>query len=163
MHNNDINRTVGIEADEDVPLIRLTREFAATPAQLIRAHTDPELFVQWVGPDRMDSRIIEWDARDGGCWHYVSTRDGVDYEFRGCFHEITDNRIVQTFAFVGMPEHVALETVRFEDLGGGTARLVAQSLVDSFEARDSWLATGMEAGVEQGDRKLDLLLESGGR
>ena len=30
----------------------MTRDFAATPAQLVRAHTDPELFVQWVGPGR---------------------------------------------------------------------------------------------------------------
>ncbi len=32
-----------IEADPTVPIIRITRDFAATPAQLFRAHTDPEL------------------------------------------------------------------------------------------------------------------------
>ena len=39
-----------IEADPDLPIIRITREFAATPAQLFRAHTDPELFARWIGP-----------------------------------------------------------------------------------------------------------------
>ena len=43
-----------IEADEDVPIIRITRDFHATPAQLMKAHTDPELFARWVGPDGMD-------------------------------------------------------------------------------------------------------------
>ena len=57
-----------IEADKDVPLIRITRDFHATPAQLLKAHTDPELFARWVGPDGMDTRIVEWDARDGGSW-----------------------------------------------------------------------------------------------
>nr|HNN39668.1 hypothetical protein [Microthrixaceae bacterium] len=49
-----------IEADPDVPIIRITRDFAATPAQLMRAHTDPDLFARWVGPDGMDTRILEW-------------------------------------------------------------------------------------------------------
>jgi uncharacterized protein (TIGR03086 family) len=150
-----------IEADDRVPLIRITRDFAASPGQLLRAHTEPELFARWVGPDGMSTRIVEWDARDGGCWHYVSSRDGVDYEFRGCFHQITDERIVQTFAFVGMADDVALENIRFEDLGDGHTRLRAQSLVDSFEGRDAWLSSGMETGVNEGYRKLDALLAAG--
>lgn len=32
-----------IEADPVVPIIHITRDFAATPAQLIRANTDPAL------------------------------------------------------------------------------------------------------------------------
>lgn len=151
-------REAAIEADPRVPLIRITRDFAATPQQLLVAHTDPDLFARWVGPDHMAVRIVEWDARDGGCWRYVATRDGVDYEFRGCFHQITDDRIVQTFTFLGMPDDVALETLRFEDLGDGTTRLHAQSLVDSFEGRDQWLASGMETGVEEGYAKLDALV-----
>lgn len=146
-----------IEADARVPIIRITRDFAATPAQLMRAHTDPDLFARWVGPDGMTTKIVEWDARDGGCWRYVASRDGQDYAFRGCFHTVGDDVIVQTFTFEGMPDDVALETLRFEDLGDGRTRLHAQSLVDSFEGRDSFLASGMETGVEQGYAKLDKL------
>jgi uncharacterized protein YndB with AHSA1/START domain len=46
-----------IEADPKLPIIRMTRDFAATPQQLFRAHTDPVLFAQWVGPNAMDTRI----------------------------------------------------------------------------------------------------------
>jgi uncharacterized protein YndB with AHSA1/START domain len=60
-----------IEADERLPVIRITRDFAATAAQLLAAHTDPELFAQWVGPDGMETEISTWDARDGGEWRYV--------------------------------------------------------------------------------------------
>ena len=37
-------------------------------------------------------------------------------------------------------------------------RPAAQSLVDSFEGRDQWLASGMETGVEEGYAKLDALV-----
>jgi len=147
-----------IEADKDVPLIRITRDFHATPAQLLKAHTDPELFARWVGPDGMDTRIVEWDARDGGSWRYIAARDGQEFGFRGCFHTVADDKIVQTFTFEGMPDAVSLETLWFEDLGDGRTRLHGQSLVDSFEGRDAWLASGMETGVDQGYAKLDALL-----
>ncbi|TXH23289.1 MAG: polyketide cyclase [Mycobacterium sp.] len=147
-----------IEADKDVPLIRITRDFHATPAQLLKAHTDPELFARWVGPDGMDTRIVEWDARDGGSWRYIAARDGQEFGFRGCFHTVAEDKIVQTFTFEGMPDAVSLETLWFEDLGDGRTRLHGQSLVDSFEGRDAWLASGMETGVDQGYAKLDVLL-----
>ncbi|MBX7068259.1 MAG: SRPBCC domain-containing protein [Microthrixaceae bacterium] len=147
-----------IEADTTLPIIRISRDFTATPAQLIAAHVDPELFVRWVGPDGLDTRVVEWDARDGGSWRYIASADGMDHEFRGCFHQITDDRIVQTFTWMGMPNDVSLETLRFEDLGGGRTRLHAQSLVDSFEGRDAWLSSGMEVGIDQGYAKLDRLL-----
>lgn len=150
-----------IAADEQVPIIHVRRDFAASPAQLLRAHLDPDLFVRWVGPDGMDTRVLEWNARDGGAWRYVAARGGEEFGFRGCFHQITDDRIVQTFTFLGMPDDVSLETLRFEDLGGGRTRLRAQSLVDSFERRDAWLASGMEVGIDQGYAKLDGLLADG--
>ncbi len=147
-----------IEADKDVPLIRITRDFHATPAQLLKAHTDPDVFARWVGPDGMDTRILEWDARDGGSWRYVASRDGQEFGFRGCFHTVREDKIVQTFTFEGMPDDVSLETLWFEDLGDGRTRLHAQSLLDSFEGRDAWLASGMETGVDQGYAKLDALV-----
>lgn len=139
---------VSIEADPTLPIIRMTRDFDATPADLMRAHTDPELFARWVGPDGMDTKILDWDATTVGRWRYVAGRDGEEYGFHGCFHEVGEDRIVQTFTFDGQPDDVALETLWFEDLGDGRTRLHAQSLVDSFEGRDQWLASDMETGVE---------------
>ena len=136
-----------IEADPTLPIIRIVRDFAATPAQLLRAHTDPELFARWVGPDGTTTRIVDWDARTGGSWRFVGQScDGQEHGFRGTFHEVSPTRIVQTFTWEGMPEGVALETLTFEDLGDGRTRLHAQSLVDSFEARDAWLHSAMLCG-----------------
>jgi uncharacterized protein YndB with AHSA1/START domain len=150
-----------IEADPKVPIIRMRREFNASPEQLFRAHTDPRLFARWAGPNGMHTRIEEWDARSGGSWRYLSTRDGQQYAFRGCFHDVRPDRIVQTFTFEGQPDGVALQTLWFEDLGNGRTLLRTQSLVDSFEDRDAWLASGMEVGVNEGYAKLEEMLADG--
>jgi len=150
-----------IEADPKVPVIRITRDFNGTPEQLFRAHTDPALFAQWVGPNAMETRVTDWDARSGGSWRFVSTRDGEEYGFHGCFHEVRPGLIVQTFTFEGQPDGVALETLWIEDLGNGRSRLRTQSLVDSFESRDAWLSSGMEVGVNEGYARLEGMLTDG--
>jgi uncharacterized protein YndB with AHSA1/START domain len=148
-----------IEADPTVPAVHIWRDFAATPAQLMRAHTD--LFARWIGPDSLTTRIDHWDCRTLGSYRYVAERDGEEYAFRGTFPHIGEDRLVQTFTWEGMPEAIALETMTFEDLGNGRTRLHAFSLCDSFEARDGMLASGMDVGVQDGYRKLDALLADG--
>lgn len=147
-----------IEADPAIPAIRITRDFRATPAQLVRAHTDPNLFVRWVGPDATKIEIVTWDPRSGGEWRYIAHQGGEGYGFRGCFHTVSEDRLVQTFTFEPMPDAVSLETMTFEPLGDGRTRLHASSLFDSFEARDGMLASGMAEGVNDGYAKLDQLL-----
>lgn len=157
---NELTETT-IEADRTLPIVRVARDFTATPAQLLRAHTDPELFVRWVGPDALTTRVDRWDARTGGSWRYVSVDGDTEHWFHGCFHEIGPGRLVQTFTYEGAPDGVALETAWFEDLGGGRTRLRTQSLVDSFDARDAILRSGMEVGVTEGYAKLERMLDDG--
>jgi uncharacterized protein YndB with AHSA1/START domain len=150
--------SAAIEADPKLPIIRITRDFAASPDKVLRAHTDPDLFARWCGPDAGTIRIEHWDARTGGSWRYVHAGDNGEYGFHGTFHEVRPDRIVQTFTFEGMPDGVSLQTLTLEDLGDGRTRLHAQSLVDSFEDRDMWLRSGMETGVNEGYAKLDKVL-----
>jgi hypothetical protein len=55
-----------ITVDPDVPLVRITREFDAPPEKVFRAHTDPALVVQWLGPRDLEGEIDTWDCRSGG-------------------------------------------------------------------------------------------------
>jgi uncharacterized protein YndB with AHSA1/START domain len=149
-----------IAADPDVPLVRITREFDAPAAKVFRAHTDPELVVQWLGPRRLTMTVDTWDCRTGGSWRYLHVgEDGTEHGFRGTFHEVRpDELIVQTFTYEGFPDGVALEKLVLEDLPGGRCRLTATSLVDSFAARDAFVASGMETGVVEGYERLDEVL-----
>ena len=152
-----------IVADPALPTIEITREFDAPPERVFRAYTEPDLVVQWLGPRRLAMRIETYDARTGGSYRYVHRdADGTEYGFHGVFHEVRPtDRIVQTWTFEGYPDGVSLETATFEDLGGRT-RVRTRSLVESLEARDAIIASGMESGVVEGYERLDDLLAAGG-
>jgi uncharacterized protein YndB with AHSA1/START domain len=148
-----------ITADPHVPLVRIVREFDAPPEKVFRAHTDPTLLARWLGPRRHEMRVDYFDCRTGGSYRYVLASEGNEFGFHGCFHEVRSSElIVQTFTFEGFPDGVALERLTLDDLGEGRSRLTATSLVDSFEGRDAFIASGMEDGVREGYERLDELL-----
>ncbi|HUR49842.1 MAG TPA: SRPBCC family protein [Acidimicrobiales bacterium] len=152
-------RETEIAADPTLPVIRITREFDAPPAKVFRAHTDPELLKQWLGPRGIDMKVDHYDCRTGGSYRFIHISDGEEHGFHGCFHDVrADELIVQTFTWEGLPDGVALERLAFEDLGNGRTRIVGTSLVDSFEARDAILVSGMDTGVREGYERLDELL-----
>jgi uncharacterized protein YndB with AHSA1/START domain len=152
-------RETEITVDRDLPLVRIVREFDASVDKVFRAHTDPELITRWLGPRGYEMRIDHYDCRTGGSYRYLHIGDGEEFAFFGCFHEVRPSEvIVQTFTFEGMPDGVALERMVLEDLGDGRTRLKATSLVDSFEARDAFVASGMEQGIREGYERLDELL-----
>jgi uncharacterized protein YndB with AHSA1/START domain len=148
-----------IALDPDVPAVRITREFDATPEQVFRAHVDPDLVVRWLGPRGLEMTIDHYDGRTGGSYRYTHTDDDGAYRFYGSFHEVRPpDRIVQTFTYEGFPDGVSLDTLTLEDLGDGRTRLVSVSLLDSFEGRDAMIASGMEVGVREGYERLDEVL-----
>jgi uncharacterized protein YndB with AHSA1/START domain len=148
-----------IVSDPDVPLVRIVREFDAPPEKVFRAHTDPDLVVQWLGPRDLTMTIDRYDCRTGGSYRYVHSRGDDEFGFHGSFHEVRPNElIVQTFTFEGFPDQVALERLVLEDLGDGRTRLTATSLVDSFADRDAFVASGMETGIVEGYERLDEVL-----
>ncbi len=148
-----------ITVDSDIPLVRIIRKFDAPPEKVFEAHTDPELVVQWLGPRRYEMRMDHYDCRTGGSYRYVHIGDGNEFGFYGCFHEVRPSeRIVQTFTFEGQPDDVALERLVVEGLGNGRTRLKATSLVDSFEGRDAFVASGMADGVRESYERMDELL-----
>jgi len=152
-----------IEADSDVPTVRIVRDFDASPDRVYRAWTDPDLVTQWLGPKSITMQVGTWDARTGGSYRYSAWRDGEEIaSFYGSFHELRpDERLVQTFTYEGVPDGVCLETVTFENFGDGCTRVTTLSVVDTMEARDAMIASGMEQGVVEGYEKLDTLLAEG--
>lgn len=152
-----------IVADPNLPTIQIVREFDAPRERVFSAFTDPELVVQWQGPRSTTTRIDTWECHTGGRYRYVSIHDGTEYPFYGSFHEVRpDERIVQTFTYEDYPDSVSLETATFERLDGDRTQATMLSVVESIEARDGMIASGMETGVVEGFEKLDDLLAASG-
>ncbi|MGO4536545.1 SRPBCC family protein [Leifsonia sp. 2MCAF36] len=155
-----MSNPVVIEAVPGTSYLDLTREFDAPVDAVFRAHADPALFVQWIGPRRLSNTITDWEFRAGGRYGFEQRDDdGSVYAFRGVFHTVAENElIIQTFEFLGAPGEVSLDRMRFEELPDGRCRLVGRSVMTSREALEQMIASGMEYGVREGYEKLDELL-----
>lgn len=146
-----------ITAAPGTPFVDIERDFDATPAQLFRAYTDPELVTQWLGPRSTTMELLEFDPRSGGKYRYAHRRGDEAYYFNGVYHTVAkDERIIQTFEFEGAPGEVCIESVTFENHDGGT-RVRSHSTFPSVEARDAAVASGMESGIIESHERLDEL------
>lgn len=154
------NKTT-VSAEPGKQELFITREFDAPRELLFKAHTDPNIYVQWVGPHDMKMTIDKWECREGGSYRFTHERGGHKYAFLGVYHEILEGeRIIGTFEFDGLPErgHVIMGKTTFEDLPNGRSRLVHQSVFFSVADRDGMVQSGMERGVNDGYEKLDIIL-----
>ena len=146
-----------ITASPGTPFIEITREFAAPPPAIMRAHTDPELIVRWLGPHGMEMEIVELDARSGGGYDYIHRDERGEYRFRGVYHTVSADRIIQTFEYLGAPGEVTLDSMSLTEIDGGT-RLVTHSVFPSVSARDAALESGMSRGITESYERLDQVL-----
>jgi uncharacterized protein YndB with AHSA1/START domain len=153
---------VTVNAPEGLPFIEIIREFDAPVEAVFRAHRDPELVTQWLGPRGYEMDIERWDFTTQGGYRYVHRNpEGEEYAFNGTFHTVRENEFaVQTFEFEGVPDVVAIESMTFDDLGDGRTRLRIWSTYPSVEARDGMVASGMEGGLREGYERLDAILDA---
>jgi uncharacterized protein YndB with AHSA1/START domain len=157
------NKTV-IVAEPGKQELFITREFDAPRELVFQAHTDPDLYVRWLGPRDLTTTLETFEPVSGGRWRFIQKdKDGNEYAFHGVNHDVTaPERLIGTFEFDGLPEsgHVILETTKFESLPGGRTRIQTQSVYQSVEDRDGMIAAGMEHGVVDGYERLDEILET---
>ena len=142
-----------------IPQVIVEREFDAPAELLLRAHLDPELLKQWLGPRDLTLSIDRYETHNGGTWRFVN-RDpaGNEYGFHGVFHgEPSIAGIVQTFEYEGTPGHVKLDTTTFGEHEGKTLLRTVSSF-QSVDDRDAMVASGMEHGLRDSGDRLDALL-----
>ena len=155
-----MSNALKLTVPDGVPFIDWEREFDFPVADVFRAHKEPELISQWLGPRNTNIDIDHYDFRSGGTYLYNHTGpDGVTYAFSGIFHTVRENEFaIQTFEFSGYPDVVSIEFMNFEDLGDGRCRLRGHSVYPTQEARDGMAQSGMESGMTDGYERLEELL-----
>jgi uncharacterized protein YndB with AHSA1/START domain len=152
--------TSKITAEPGSLQIIVEREFDAPAEVLLRAHIDPDLLKQWMGPDGLSMEIPTFEPRDGGRWDWVFTGpDGDVQRFHGVTHGTpsVENGMMGTFEWLGLPGHVSFQTMTFEEHDGRTT-LRSNSVFQTIEDRDGMIEAGMEHGMNEGYAKLDKLL-----
>jgi uncharacterized protein YndB with AHSA1/START domain len=152
---------LNIQVPIDTLAMEFSREFDAPVAAVFRAHAEPELVRQWLGPARNTMEVERWDFRTGGGYRYLHRGpDGAEYWFNGVYHRVRANEfVIQTFEFEGAPDMANLDFLTFGDLGGRT-RLRGRSICPNTQARDALLASGMEDGMREGYQRLETVLKA---
>ena len=137
-----------------------TVTISAPLEKVFEAYTQKELFAKWWCRGNL-MKIYHFNCQSGGSWHIAEqTEDGKEYVFTGSFHEVaTNERIVQTFEFLGMPErgHVMLEKAEFVAIDDSTTEIRTHSTAFSQAERDGMVASGMESGWRQSVEALEKL------
>lgn len=157
------NNKTEIIAEPGKQELFVIREFDAPRELVFKSFTDPDLYVQWMGPRGLTTTLKKFEPVSGGSWRFIhKDQEGNEFAFHGVNHEIlAPERIIFTFEFEGLPEkgHVLLETARFEELPGNRTKLTDQSVFQSVEDRDGMMQSGMEEGINDSYERLDELLE----
>jgi len=135
--------------------ILITREFAAPKRLVFKAWTTPELVKRWWAGQRGTVTSAQIDLRVGGTWRWVMMANGnFEVAFHGEYREIvTDELLVMTEVYEGMPDVPALNTLTFAEVGGHTTLTILVQHASTAN-RDGHFNSGMEAGMQE---SLDLL------
>lgn len=144
----------------------IIREFDAPREMVFKAFSDPDIFIQFWGPDNVPMKIDYYNFKSGGSYRYRNfDQEGNELcAFSGVIHEVAaPERVIQTSEFDTMPErgHVVLESILFESLPGNRTKLTFHEVCRSVADRDAMVMSGMDSGLEQGFKRLDNLLEKG--
>ncbi len=149
-----MDTTVEIKPANERELV-LTRVLNATPAQLFKAWTTPELMTQWFAPKPYETPIVEIEPRDGGKFRTVMTGpDNFHMDSTGVLLKVEkDRRIIFTDAFG--PDWKPTEKaffaaeILFDDLGDGRSRYTAIARHWNVEDASTHEAMGFHGGWGQ--------------
>lgn len=148
-----------VEIISDLEVIN-ERIFDAPRDLVFKTFTDPKLIPEWWGPRSTTTVVDVMEVKPGGKWRFVHD-PGTDQEtgFRGEYREIVPpEKVVQTFEWEGMPGHIIVETVTFEDLGDGRTKLRNISTFATNEDLVGMVESGMESGLTESHDRFEELL-----
>ena len=134
--------------------LTLTRLIDATPEQLFRAWTDPELMKQWFVPRPWTIAKAETDVRPGGSSLVVMrSPEGQEFPNRGVYLEVVKERKLvftdaYTSAWVPAEKPFFTAIVTFEPEQGKT-RYTARALHWNKEDRETHEKMGFHEGWGQ--------------
>jgi uncharacterized protein YndB with AHSA1/START domain len=122
-----------------LPSVTIVRRIKAAPAKVWAAITQPELMMQWWGPDAGPTLSVVADVRPGGRFSVVfRLLNGDEHNPTGIYREVVpEKKLVFTWDLPGAPEPESLVTFRLEPFDGGTELTLTHEHLPDEEARTS--------------------------
>lgn len=112
--------------------MQITKFIPASREDVFDAFTDRDKLEQWCAPEGMTLKLPEFEAREGGRYHYVHTNKDGEFNCVGYFKEIIPNeKLVSVDEKAYGPDGKTLFenvtcSVSFRDKTGGTELTVTQ-------------------------------------
>ena len=150
-----------IHAEDGKHDLTITREFDLPVELLFRAHSEAEIFEQWMSHEYGTVKVVKFEARRHGGWEFQTSdaAGNVIFSANGTIHEfIPDAKITRTFEMANSPFDVQLEFLEFERLSDETSKLRMHVVYRSAELRDQMLKLPFASGLNMAhDRLQDIV------
>lgn len=146
-----------IHAEDGQQTITITREFELPVDLLYTAHTDPQIFEEWMSHEYGTVKVFEFDVQDHGGWQFRTSdpQGNVIFSANGVFHKIVPNqKITRTFEMENTPFDTQLEFLEFEQINEKTSRLTMLIVYRSVALRDEMLKLPFQQGLNLAHNRL---------
>lgn len=156
-----MERKTKVTAEDGRHDLVITREFELPVELLFRAHTDAELFEQWMTHEYGITKVLKFETQKHGGWifHNIDLQGNVVFQANGVFHDIIpDKKITRTFEMANSPIDVQLEFLEFEKLTDDTSKLTMQIVYRSIAIRDQMLKLPFASGLDMAHNRLQNII-----
>ena len=138
----------------------VTRNFAAPPEHVYRAHLEPELIRQWMlGMEGWSMPLCETESRVGGKFRFeFDDGEGGGFAISGEYLALEPSQMIEHIERMHMPDATPDNHIvtRFETAGDGTLLTMRMTLPDAG-SRQEMLDMGVADGMEESYAKLDAI------
>ena len=123
-------------------ILRIEREFKASPEVVYNAWVDPEILTKWWGPEGMTTPEIELNTHEGGSWTTtLESAEGNRVTTSGEYKVLEPpSRLVFTWAWAQEDGSRGAETeveITLNKSGAGTHMTLIQGTFADMAARDN--------------------------
>jgi uncharacterized protein YndB with AHSA1/START domain len=154
---NAMERKTKILAEDGKQDLTITREFDLPLDLLFKAHTEPDIFEQWMSHEYGTTKVLKLEGKKHGGWQFQTTdaAGNVLFSANGVFHEfLPDQTIIRTSEMENTPFPVTLEFLEFEKLTDDTSKLTMHIVYKTAAYRDQHLEMPFEYGLNMAHNRL---------
>jgi uncharacterized protein YndB with AHSA1/START domain len=152
-----MERKTKVHAENGKQSLLITREFHLPVELLFKAHTEPEIFEQWMSHEYGVTKVLKLEGKKYGAWRFQTSdaKGNVVFGANGVFHDFVINqKITRTFEMENSPFDVQLEFLEFEELTDDASKLSMLTIYRSLELRDQILKMPFAQGMNMAHNRL---------